>query len=312
VSTTPHARVDAHAESCEPVIELLICTRNRSRQLEKCLDSLRHLNPGPPWALVVVDNASTDDTAERVRRFASSATFEVRYVREDKIGVGNARNAALKAARAEVLAFTDDDCYPQPDFLERVFDCFSEDPEIAFLGGRILLHDAADAPVTIQLRSERIRIAARSFVPAGLIHGANLSIRRSRVIAVGGFDPWFGTGSLFPAEDVELIARLSAAGWTGVYDPRPVVSHHHGRKQEDLAQLWEAYDRGRGAYYAKCLLNSQISLVYLRNWYWSIRRSKLNQSWPELRSAIEYFWRELWDRRRRFDVLQEDRPLTDA
>ena len=117
---------------------------------------------------------------------------------------------------------------------------------------------------------------------------------------VGGFDPWFGPGARYNAEEVDLLARLSAKGWAGAYDPRPMVYHHHGRKsQAEASRLMKSYDSGRGAYYVKCILDPRLRATYLKNWYWRIRRQKWRTTIREISAGITFLLRDVMNRRHR-------------
>jgi GT2 family glycosyltransferase len=254
-----------------------------------------------PWSLVVVDNGSTDNTREVILAAERTLPVAVRYIHEPTPGLGYAHNAGVRATQAEILAFTDDDCYPEPDYLTSVAECFAEDARLGFLGGKILIHDPDDCADTLQLSDTRIDFPSPSFIPPGVIQGANFSCRREAVVGVGGFDPWFGPGAYFNAEEVELLARLSAAGWSGAYDPRPTISHHHGRKAADMAKILRSYNRGIGAYYAKSLLNPRLTGVFLRTFLFHILSGRRERSRHEILSGgAAYFLRVVSDRGRRF------------
>ena len=209
--------------------------------------------------------------------------------------MGLVRNTGWTHASGDIVAFTDDDCYPAKSFLESVATCFGENERIGFIGGRVLLYDPTDYRITIQEQTKRRLLQPRSFVPAGFIHGANLSFRRAALAAVGGFDSRLGYGTSFVCEDVDIQARLLANGWYGAFDPRPVVYHHHGRKtRADADTLTKVYDHGRGAYYVKCLLNKQIRFTYLKNWLKLIRRQAFRTTFRELGSGAEFLFRAVF------------------
>lgn len=256
----------------------MICTRNRAEQLKPCLEYVARLEASCPWELIVVDNGSTDATREILASFAASAAFPVTVLFEPKPGLGRARNTGWRAAKGEIIAFTDDDCYLAHDYIDRVRDIF-DDQQIGFGGGRVELFDPTDAPLTIRTEVEPELLPPRSFVDPGWILGANMMIRRDLLDAIGGFDPDLGAGTPLCCEDIDMQARASAAGGAGLYAPMAVVAHHHGRKPGtgSAGALNRAYSIGIGGYVAKHALAPQTRSIYarmwLRRWYWWFRQA---------------------------------------
>lgn len=272
-------------------ISLVICTRNRAAQMGVAFESLLTLPDQDSFELVIVNNGSTDDTEAVIESYRSRFSHFV-SVFEPVAGLGRARNRGWRAASGDIIAFIDDDCYPAKDHLKSICLCFEEDDQIGFVGGRILLYDETDYRITIQERSTRRVIKPGAFISAGFIQGANLACRRVALEEVGGFDVLFGHGAQFPCEDVDVQARISAHGWRGLYDPRPLVYHHHGRKtHEEAMSLMKQYDRGRGAYYAKCILNSKLRSTYAKRWIKKILRQPFQRTWRELLAGGEYIGR---------------------
>jgi GT2 family glycosyltransferase len=188
-----------------------------------------------------------------------------------------------------LIVCIDDDCYPEKNYLDSVFECFTNDPTLGFVGGRILLHDPTDRRITIQESIQPLAFAPGSFIIPGVIQGANVAYRRAALAQVGGFDPWFGAGALYSGDETEVMARISAAGWKGAYDPNPVVYHHHGRKTaSDEWRLMRWYDRGRGAYYAKCILDRRMRRVYVKNWFLARQRYSWRTTALEIAAGFEY------------------------
>jgi glycosyltransferase involved in cell wall biosynthesis len=252
-------------------ISLIIATRDRCQQLGRCLDSVRRIEFERPWELIVVDNGSTDTTAEIIQQFRDQAPAPFRYVFEPEPGLGNAHNTGVAVATGEILTFTDDDCYPEIDFLTRVWSAFA-DPSVGYIAGRITLHDPADYPMTTIESSTPYTYPARSFVRAGSFGGANMAFRKKVLDEIGGFDPLFGPGALFNAEDVDAAARASAVGWKGEYCPEVIVRHHHGRKASDIPRLVKSYGMGTGAYHMKLLLEGRKFWWFARGVYHVRRR----------------------------------------
>lgn len=272
-------------------ITLVICTRNRGPQLDRCLAAVAEIEYAGPWELIVVDNGSTDRTAEVIAQFARSTSFPTRYVFEPIAGLARARNTGIAQAGGALVAFTDDDCYPAPDFLTETVRAF-ENPQIGYVGGRIRLYDPDDHPITILESEEPATFPPRTLLRAGVIQGANMAFRRAALAEIGGYDPLFGSGSAFPAEDIDAIARANLLGWTGAYVPDIVVFHHHGRKAAEAPRLMKSYDLGRGAYHMKLLLMSgrldwfaRTQLDLLRRW-----RTDPSSAMTEVRGALAYLW----------------------
>jgi glycosyltransferase involved in cell wall biosynthesis len=205
----------------DTIISLIIATRNRSSQLGRCLQSIKSIKFERPWELIIVDNGSSDETAAVVGEFVESVSVPVRFVYENRPGLGNAHNAGVAVARGNILAFTDDDCYPAADFLSRLWSAF-DDPALGYIVGRIMLHDPADHRMTINESMTPRTFPGRSYIGAdALIQGANMAFRREVIDQIGGFDPLFGPGSLVGgAEDVDAAGRASALGLEGRVLPR--------------------------------------------------------------------------------------------
>lgn len=265
----------------------MICSRDRASQLHRCLTALEQIRTSINWECIVVDNGSTDDTSKIVRDWSLKAKIPVTLLYEGIAGTSRAKNLGWRHAKGKIITFTDDDCYLDPNMLSDTFECFKES-DIAFLGGRVLLHDPDDYPITIQTLNQRIDIPPESFIRAGLIHGANFSFTRESLEAVDGFDNHFGAGTPFPCEDVDLMARISFHGYWGAYDPKPFVYHHHNRKTKEQAKsLMNFYDCGRGAYYAKAINTSKMRWIYIKRWLVSARRNP-KRFYRELVGAIRY------------------------
>jgi glycosyltransferase involved in cell wall biosynthesis len=270
-------------------LSLVICTRNRAAQLAQTLKRLSVLRSELEWELIIVDNESKDKTSAVVEEFAATFDHPVRMIKQEGRGVSVAKNAGWQSARAGIVVCIDDDCYPEADYLDAIYECFAKDPKLGFVGGRILLYDPTDRRITIQESLDPMFFPAGSFIRAGVVQGANIGYRRQAISAAGGFDPWFGAGAFYSGDELELMARISAAGWNGAYDPKPVVYHHHGRKTaEDELRLTRWYDRGRGAYYAKCILNRGMRWIYIKNWLFTRQHESWRRTVKEVLSGLEY------------------------
>ena len=200
-------------ESPEPALSLIISTRNRCSSLTRTLESLRKLRTCLSWELVIIDNGSSDDTQLTIKRFVATFPGAVELVSEPKRGLANAHNAGFRKARSPICVFIDDDCYPSDDYLDAISLCFAEDPDIGFIRRSHLPWSEEDCEVAIQQSVNRVSFAPCSFIPTGVIHGANFACRRAAIRAAGGFDSRFGPGApFFNAEEVELLREFPTSG----------------------------------------------------------------------------------------------------
>jgi len=268
-------------------VVLGICTRNRANRLDACLERAVAQNCDADWGVLVVDSASTDHTPDVLTRWVERFPARIRAIRLEKKGTGRARAAAVEFTDAPILAFTDDDCYAEPDFLQSIVETFRLRPELGCIGGRVMLHDSADYPITICESLEPVEIQPCAIVRAGFIHGANMAFRRVALVEAGGFDPRVGPGTPFCFEDIDIAARVNGAGWHIAYVPKPTVRHHHGRQSEaEVEDLRRFYDKGRGAFYTKMTLAGEWR--YLKYWLYTLRRYPVAISLREIRGGLHF------------------------
>lgn len=276
---------------CPPTVSLVICSHNRCAQLDRCLQSILNMERPIGFELIVVDNGSTDNTVDIVKRFILSVDFMVQLVYEPLQGLAAARNSGWRVAKGDIVSFTDDDCYVDRFFAYEVLAAFECNPQLGYVGGRVMLHDKTDLRVTIKESMERLTFLPGTFVKTGALIGANLAFRRRALEQAGGFDTLLGAGtSLYSGEDAEMICRLSSLGWSGLYAPEIVVFHHHGRKSAaELFKLNWGYDVGRGGFYASLVMKNNMRKKILSHWINSIFHQKLIRSVLEMKGFLCYF-----------------------
>ncbi len=179
-----------------PSVSLVVCSKDRAHKIARCLQAIVQIVATDNFEFILVDNGSTDDTKSIFDRATKFAPFPVRYIFEKTPGVGNAMNAGYRKSCGDIVAFTDDDCYPAPDFAAAVADAFA-DPAIGVATGRILLHDPMDLALTIETSSVPRRFRTGRYVRPGQFTGANLSFRRAALEAIGGIRSALWTGQLY-------------------------------------------------------------------------------------------------------------------
>jgi glycosyltransferase involved in cell wall biosynthesis len=241
------------AEMLSPCsVSVVLSTYNRAEQLGPALDHLLAQNRNtPPYEVVVVDNNSTDRTRLIIEESAARAEGRLRYVFEPRQGLSHARNTGIVEARADIVAFTDDDVRVSPDWVVALSRAFETHPRIDCAGGRILplwpgptptwltrLHWVG--PLALQdYGNDLFEIDARR--PLSLA-GANFAFRKSVFDRIGYFSPDFPR-----SEDTELLIRMWLAGGRALYVPDMLS---HAAVQPD--RLTKAYHRAWFANIGRC------------------------------------------------------------
>ncbi len=226
-----------------PRASVVLCTRNRSRALADALEAVLALSPPFAWELLVVDNASTDDTFEVAREIERANPERMRVVVEPVVGLSAARNCGVRMARGEWIAFLDDDALPVPGWLEAYDEALSE-PEVLSAGGPVEPIFVGRLPAWCDERFlPYITVWDRGPEPVDLVYnelprGANVAYRRAAFDLVGAFDPRLGRSgrSLRSCEEIELGLRIERSGFRTRYAPGARVRHRV--EAERLTPSW--------------------------------------------------------------------------
>jgi GT2 family glycosyltransferase len=220
---------------------VVIPTYNRPEPLRRCLEGFTRLDH-PSWELLVVNDggktsfASVDD--------ALRARLPLTTIDAPHAGPAAARNAGARAARGEFLAFTDDDCIPEPDWLKQLERGFAQEQAVALGGSAINPFPESIPAVTWELYLEFLREYFQDASGNGLmLPSNNLSFRRDAFWSVNGFDETF---PLAAAEDVDLAYRVVAAGLRQRYFDEARVWHHH--RSTARGYLRQQFRYGRGSF----------------------------------------------------------------
>lgn len=204
-----------------PLITVAICTRNRAARLERAVRSVLPQMNGDT-ELLIVDNASTDDTPAVLSRLVSSH-HGITVVREMKPGISSARNAALTNARGKFVLFMDDDEAAEPHWLAAYQRFLSAPPsdKIAVVGGTYLNQLDTLPPETkdVSVLIEHGPVPKRLPYP-GSLFGGNTAYHRETAMAAGMFDLQLGR-----REDSDLNIRLQDAGYEMWWLPGAAIRH---------------------------------------------------------------------------------------
>lgn len=198
-----------------PRISVVICSYNGQRTIRDCLEGLLKLDY-PNFEVLVVDDGSTDATAAIAREYGC------RVISTENRGLSHARNVGMEAATGEIVAYIDDDAYPDPHWLTYLAATFLSTEYAGVSGPNIA--PPGDGPIA----------ACVANAPGGPIHvllsdqeaehipGCNMAFRTTHLKAIGGFDPQFRIAG----DDVDVCWRLQQRGWTLGFSPAALVWHH--------------------------------------------------------------------------------------
>lgn len=216
-----------------PEISVVIPHLNQPRSLAACIEALgrQTLAPGR-FEVIVVDNGSTPLPTHVV-----SSLPGVHLACEPEPGPGPARNHGVALARADVLAFLDADCIPEPGWLAAILAALEADPACAVLGGAVRVFaelpgrpNPAEAFDLVYGFRQELTIARHDFAAT-----ANLAMRRGAFEAVGGF------AGLSVCEDMDWGRRAKAAGFPTRFLPQAAVAHPARRSMGDLRHQWDRH-----------------------------------------------------------------------
>jgi O-antigen biosynthesis protein len=270
------SKCESDSETAWPRMSVIVCTFNGQRYIDECLSALDQVDY-PDYEVIVVDDGSTDATAEIAQRYA------VRLIQTENRGLSSARNTGLYAATGDIVAYIDDDAYPDREWLKRLARVFMQTEYVGVGGPNI-------PPPGDSLTAECVAHA-----PGGPIHvllsdskaehipGCNMAFRRRHLVSIGGFDPQFRAAG----DDVDVCWRVQQQGWELGFTPTATVFHHrrdtlraywkqqvgYGKAEAFLERKWpEKYNAAGHLTWAGRIYNSR---GVTPSWWW--RRGRIYQ-----------------------------------
>lgn len=237
-------------------VSILVCTRDRPEDLQRCVLSIV-ANDFPDLEVIVVDQGSDDRGAEAL---ASSLKSDPRisYERQTTVGKSKALNRALALSNGDVVLHTDDDCTVPADWVQRSLSILENDPGVGIVFGALGAPEIDWSKSYIptfrpeSYRRFQGRIAFMRVPKIGV--GANMAVRREVYDRIKGFDECLGPGCRFRSGDEwDMAYRAMKAGFAAVHDPDNVVTHWGERIYADGSgrRLLRNKYYGVGAGYAK-------------------------------------------------------------
>jgi O-antigen biosynthesis protein len=266
-------------KNSQPLLSVVVTTCANVECVLRCVERLRSSAAGP-FELLVVENRPEHSTVgvELGRQFRGDE--RIRYVEERQRGLSRARNAGLRAARGELVAFIDDDILVDEAWMGALRSGFDE-AEADCVTGLIL---PLELETRAQVLVERFSSFGKGFLrrtysadlppedqplfpyTAGYFgSGANMAFRTDVARSLGGFDPALGAGTAARAgEDLDMCIRLLQAGGRLVYEPRAIVWHRHQDTHSRLRAQVFSYGVGLGAMLTKQLARGPQRLALIR------------------------------------------------
>ncbi len=269
--TQPVARPDLAAppspEAAAQIVSVIVPAFNAAGTLDDCLNALlSQTAPRSSYEIIVVDDGSLDATAEVARRYCDQG---VRLVRQHNQGAAGARNTGVAHALGELLLFTDSDCAPQPDWIERMVAAF-DNPETVGAKGAYLTRQGRLVARFVQIEYEDRYDRMRDQERIDFIDTYSAGYRRDVFVRNGGFDV-----AVRFVEDQEFSFRLAEKGYKLVFVPAAQVSHQHDQDVIEYIErkfnigVWKARvmqrhpDRLANDTHTPPVLKLQILLLFL-------------------------------------------------
>jgi O-antigen biosynthesis protein len=241
-----------------PIASIIIVSYNSAAQIGACLRALQQQRCDCEYEIVVVDNASHDQSRAIVADFPG-----VRLIAADENwGFAGGVNRGVTAAHGQMIALLNPDATPAPDWLQQIIAALN-DPQIGVVGSKVLGHDGHIQSLGSELQLPAMLSAHREagerdtgqedreIVDVWAVHGAAMAFTRPVWEALGGFDEGF-----FPAywEESDFCERARRAGWRVVVVPRAIVQHYEASATGKYSpEFYFYYHRNRLRYAVKWL-----------------------------------------------------------
>ena len=239
-----------------PFVSLIIPVLNGERTIRECLVSLLKMDyPVERREILVVDNGSTDRTADIVK------SFPVRYLREERRGVSSARNRGIEASKGEILAFTDADCVVTTGWLRELVQGFDSEDVGVVVGETVSYPPKTPAERYRAMQKPRQHAHSLSYPDSPWFTGSNVAFRRKVFNQIGLFDPQFPR-----VGDMDYSWRFfQSKNFKLVYRPKAIVFHRH------RLTTWDLFKQYRGYGYGQAVLCRKYRQEVLWDWRRELR-----------------------------------------
>ena len=201
----------ANPKKCSVIIPAF----NAENTIDTTLQSLLAQENAGDFEIIVVDDGSTDRTAEIVGKYA------VKLIRKENGGPASARNLGVKKSSAEIVLFTDSDCIPANDWIQKMIEPF-RDENVSGVKGVYISRNKSLIARIIQLEFEERYLMLKKQKDIDFVDSYSAAFKKTAFQSVGGFDTSFPKAD---NEDVDLSYKLAGAGYKMVFQPEAVVEH---------------------------------------------------------------------------------------
>jgi GT2 family glycosyltransferase len=261
-----------------PSVSVVITTCAQMDATAAVVASVLECDP-PPLEVIVVENRPQASPVPAMLSERFGADSRVRCVEEHHRGLSSARNAGLRSARGDVVVFTDDDVVLDRRWIHWIGRSFATEPDAACVTGLIIPGDLATPSQVLmeqfagfgkgyERRVHRLSAPSSPIFPfaAGEFgSGASTALRRDVALALGGFDPALGAGTISRGgEDLDLFVRVLFAGHAIVYEPAAMLFHRHPDAADHLRREVYSYGVGLVAMITKQALDGQALAIARR------------------------------------------------
>lgn len=208
-----------------PFISVVICSYNGSATIRDSINGILKLDY-PSYEVIVINDGSTDNLAAIV------SEYPVQLISIPNGGLSNARNAGMRHSKGEIIAYIDDDAYPDPHWLRYLAYAYTH-ADHACIGGPNVVpdEDGMTAKCIANSPGGPVHVLITDEI-AEHVPGCNMSFRKADLLKVGGFDPVYRTAG----DDVDICWRIQAMGKTIGFHPAALVWHH---RRNSIKTYWK-------------------------------------------------------------------------
>ena len=261
-----------------PIASVIIPTYGRPEAIADCLDALtRQTMPFGTYEVIIIDDGSPSPLTLK----AESRYCNMRLIRQENAGPAAARNRGAAGANGEILVFTDDDCLPDPDWLEKLVAVVKAQPNTLAGGstrnGLVRNAYAATSQLILDMVYSHFNSDKNN---AGFFTSNNMACRRLHFIELGGFDEAYE----FASEDRDICDRWRLKLWPLVWEKNARIEHRHALTLIRFIKQHVAYGRGAYKYREARKARASGSMAHDLRLHWLIP-GYLLRDWSHSRKA---------------------------